>query len=250
MTKIARVALCVAVVGLGGCATRHAAATSQAASAYASSFAAPDGSARVYILPTHSKGMFSDLGGRADLLIFPADSERGAELGSTATTAFIAFDIAPGDYDLVAHGGDSFSKVTRLESFAAGRTYFLRPTFFRSAKDLDAASGMDIDAASGSDQAKTGMGFDVVDPATAEAEIGRLAMVRIPPLGAAFLRQTYPGVAAPAAAAAPPPQAQPAPAPVDATLEGKLRTLQRLRDEGLITQPEYDSKRQALLDAY
>ncbi len=247
MNKIARVALCAAAAGLGGCATPSAVATVQAASAYTSTFAAPAGSARVYILPTQSKGMFVDLEGRAEILIFGEDSERGAELGATARTSFIAFDVAPGDYDLVAHGADSFSKFTRLESFAAGRTYFLRPTFFRSAKDVTAS-------------AETGMGFDVVDPAAAEAEIRPMSMVRIPRQGEDFLRRTYARTAVPAvpvAAAPPPPPAAPAaasapppPAPAGATLEDKLKTLQRLRHEGLITEPEYDAKRKALLDAY
>jgi hypothetical protein len=251
MNKIVGVALCAAVVGLGGCATRPAVAPSQAASAYRSDFTAPAGSARVYILPTQSKGMFVDLEGRADLLIFPEDSERGAELGSTAKTAFIAFDIAPGSYDLVAHGADSFSKITRLEAFESGRTYFLRPTFFRSAKDVTASGG------------DTGMGFDEVPPAQGEAEIRSMSMVPLSHKAEDFLRQTYartggpagayqaaPAASYPAPAAAAPPAPSAPPAEVGETLESKLRTLQRLRHEGLITQPEYDAKRKALLEAY
>lgn len=246
---------------LAACSHRSPVAPVQATSAYQTNFEAPSGLARVYILPTHSKGIYSDLDGRAELSIFPESSERGALLGATGRTTFIAFDIAPGGYDLIAKGGDAFSKINRFEEFSAGGVYFLRPTFFRTAKDLASAT------------ADAGMGFDEVAPADAKAEIRGMAMVQLSAKTEEFLHRTYarpvmPAAvpAAPMAAPANPPSAsvtaQPAPPPAATDLpsgaslpageglEQKLRTLQRLRQQGLITAAEYEAKRKALIDAY
>ncbi len=269
MKRLAKLTVCAAALLTAGCSTPPERPASAQTSAYLSSFAPPPGEARVYILPTHSQGLFSEADGHARISLFPADKERGVVLGSTAADRFLAFDIAPGSYDLVAHGNDPFSKVEQPLDVAAGKTYFLRPVFFRTTQDLHATGS-------------TGMGFDPIPAEQAEAEVSHFGMAPLTEKATDFLRQTLtpaaqpmarpapapvyapaPAVAAPAPAYAPAPApayapAQPAPQttaspppPVaGGTLEEKLRVLQHLYQQGLISKSDLEVKRKALLDAF
>jgi hypothetical protein len=97
-----------------------------------------------------------------------------------------------------------------------------------------------------------------IAPATALAQVLRPAPAPVP---AGTVLAPAPGTAAAAAAAAQaqlPPAAAPAIAPAAPVGEGdkrsysivseRLRTLQKLRDEGLISPEEYEAKRRAILD--
>ncbi len=270
MNNFAKLAVCAVAMTVAGCASPKVGAVSPLTGAYLSHFAPPPGEGRVYILPTRSKGLFNDSNGRADLAIFPADSDHGAPLGATGSDRFVAFDVGPGSYDLVAHGGDAFSRITAPLDVEAGTVYFLRPIFFRSTEGTDKG-------------AAPGMTFDPVPPAEAEAELSHMSMAETPAKGEAFLRKTLavaavsvpaavpaaapagvarplaaPVAAAPAtqqAAPAPLPPAAAAPAPsavpaAGVSLEEKLRVLQRLFHEGLISKADLDAKRKALLEAF
>jgi len=235
-------------------------ARSQAAGEFKTHIAALPDSARVYILPTLSKGMFTDPEGRAGFAIFHDGSEKGAPLGWTARTTFVAFDIAPGTYDLMAYADGAFTKFTKSLTFEAGAVYFYRPAFFRSAKEL-APAGSSLAAQGNS------MGFDPVASAIGGSEIQSMDMAALKPEGQTFLAQARVRPI-PAQYAYPPPQyipaasppapapaavATPAPAAADATfrvVEQKLKDLRRLRQEGLITKDEYDAKRRTILDVY
>jgi hypothetical protein len=231
---------------LGGCAhERSTPAASDKAQEYRTAVAARPGMARIYVLPTYSKGLYSDLNGRATISIYPDGSSRGVRLASTARSMFVAFDIAPGPYDMVASAEVSIERVTKSLIAAPDTTYFLRPTFYRSAKDVPADPS----------QAMPGLGFDMVDPDDGRMEIQRMTMAAITPESEAFLARTM-GVKTSAPTAAAPPAALPAPvvtAPSSsnfATVEQKLKDLQKLKNEGLITQQDYDERRRSILNAY
>ena len=285
MKKLAPVLIASVAVVVGACSSPPPAVNSAATAEFKRTVAAPADSARVYILPTLSKGMFTDPEGRAGIAIFNDGSERGAPLAWTAKQTFVAFDIPPGTYDLMAYTDGSFTKFTKSMTFANGSVSFLRPTFFRSARELSAAG-------SGAAAPNNGMGFEPVPLAIGVDEIGGMAMAELAPEGQAFLAQarTRPsppqsvhppaGPAQPAAPYAPPPAQPPVtppvvapptvvppPVPVPAAVppappvvapldnqfrvvEQKLKDLRRLRQEGLITKEEYDGKRRAILDAY
>lgn len=237
-----------------GCAADVASPTDARSAQFKSTLAAPGEKARVYLLPTYSKGLFEDLDGRAVFAIFPEGGERGAKLGATTDASFLAFDIQPGSYGIQARGDDPLARVSKTFDFEAGKSYFLRPAFFRSAKEL------------ANDPAATqgGMDFDMVAPSDAAAELAGLDMATLTPEGDAFIHRTTRGRAPlpaeqspqapipPAGAAAPSPSETPkSPAGNDFTaIERKLQELKQLRDEGLITQEDYDSKRNAVLNAY
>ena len=248
MKRLAKLTVCAAALLVAGCSSPPERLAGPQTPLSQASFAPSPGAARVYILPTHSQGLFSDADGRARISIFPADKERGVTLGSTTANRFLAFDIAPGSYDLVAHGSDPFSKVEQPLDVAAGKTYFLRPVFFRTANDLR-------------EHGATGMGFDPIPADQAEAEANHFTMAPLTEKGATFLRQTMtppqpvaqpaPSTVAQPAFVAPQPQAAPVPpAASSGTLEEKLRVLQRLYREGLISKSDLDAKRKALLDAF
>ncbi|MDA8233169.1 MAG: hypothetical protein M0006_17700 [Magnetospirillum sp.] len=271
MKTMTKAALIAAVLAVAGCQSAVVPASPQQSAEFKTGIAAPAGLARVYVLPTRSKGLMTELNGHASVALFPDGSDRGALMGATSKDSFVAFDITPGTYDVLAYGDDPFAKTTHSLTFDAGKVYFLRPSFFRTAAEMP--SNPDVG------YRPTGMGFDDVPPDAARAEIGRLTMAALTPEGKAFLTRmaqarTAPAalpaampVAPPPAPAAPVPQAaapaappapaaaQTAPAPADAqatfaTIERKLKELRRLRQENLITQDQYDAKRKALLDAY
>jgi len=245
------------------CAAPPPIASSPAASEFRSNVAAPSGLARVYVLPTLSKGMFTDPEGRAGIGIFNDGSDKGAPLAWTAKSVFVAFDLPPGTYSLMAYTDGTFTKFSTSMTFDAGTVYFLRPTFFASAKDVAAAGGVK----------SPGMHFEALTVAAGSREIQGMEMAALRPEGQAFLAQagarsappqapyatstqvqpavqaapaTHPAQPAPAAM---PAQATPEAAPF-AVIERKLKDLRRLRQEGLITKEEYESKRRAVLDAY
>ena len=225
----------IAVVLVAACAPGQSKISSPATSEFKSNIAAPPGYARIYILPTLSMGMFSDLEGIANIGLFLDGSEKGAPLASTDRSTFVGFDLLPGTYDLMAYNGP-ITKVTKSISFTAGNVYFLRPVFFRSAKDLSKSG-------SGMGAVGNGMGFDPVPPTVARTEIARMNMASLRPRGQNFLNQiTNRSTTQPSG-----------PSPVDSSFqstEQKLLDLQKLYKEGLITQSEYDAKRQAILNAY
>jgi len=265
MIKFGTIAMALMALALGGCATSRPPASDPRAAEFKSSIAAPPGLARVYILPTFSKGLFTDLEGHARLAIFREGAELGAKLGVTSKTSFVAFDIGTGTYDILAYGDDPMTRVTRPIQLEAGKVYFLRPAFFRSVKEM---GGPGLANANG------GMAVDTVDSTVAGPEIRQLAMAALDPEGEVFLQKTRQAIPAPAPSfmpvmppmaapmpASPPPLAPPAPAamtaapPADsgdsfAVVERKLKEIKQLRHEGLITQPEYDAKRKAILNAY
>lgn len=272
MIKFGTIAMALMALALGGCATSPRAVSSDPRAAeFKSSIAAPPGLARVYILPTFSKGLFTDLEGHARLAIFREGAELGAKLGVTGKTSFVAFDIGAGTYDILAYGDDPMTRVTRPIQLEAGKVYFLRPAFFRSVKEM---GGPGLSNAPGLSSANGGMAVDTVDSAVAGPEIRQLAMAALDPEGEVFLQKTRQAIPAPAPSvmpvmppvatpmpASPPPLAPPAPAamtaapPADsgdsfAVIERKLKEIKQLRHEGLITQPEYDAKRKAILNAY
>ena len=196
--------------------------------------------ARIYILPTLSMGMFTDLDGIAGIGIFRDGSEKGAPLGTTTRSTFVAFDLPPGTYDLMAYNGP-VTKFTKSMTFASDTVYFLRPAFFRSSKDLSKVG-------SGAESAGNGMMFEPVSLAAGSAEIQRMDMAPLRPRGQAFLTQAATQlIPAPAYVA---PANPPVPDTSFHTVEQKLADLQKLYREGLISQTEYDSKRQAILNAY
>lgn len=141
------------------------------------------GLARIYILPTHSKGLYSDLNGQAAISLYPDGSNRGTGLGSTTASGFIAFDIGPGNYDLVASSEGGLSKAQKSLTFAPDTVYFLRPAFYRSANELPKDPS----------QAVPGFSFDVVPPDAAKSEIQRLNVLALRPETEAFLSRTYAG---------------------------------------------------------
>ena len=205
---------------------------------------APAGAARVYILPTLSKGLFTDLDGRAGITIFAENSEKGAPLAWTSKSTFVAFDIAPGTYDVMAYSTSSILKFTKALTFNAGNVYFYRPTFFRSEKDLSAKG-------SGPDSVNNGMNFEPVPAEAGRAEIHRMDMSALKAEGQNFLAMTRAGgmpprYAVPAQTYYP----QPLPDTGFKTVEQKLSDLQQLYNKKLITKEDYDAKRQAILNAY
>ena len=192
--------LVASVAIAGACSSQPPAADPQAAAEFKSHIAAPSGSARVYILPTLSKAMYSDPEGRAAIAIFNDGSEKGAPLAWTAKDTFVAFDIAPGTYSLMASTEGPFAKFTQSTTFENGTVYFLRPTFFISARDL--ASGGAGAAAQGA-----GMGFEPVPFAVGNGEIQSMDMAALHSEGRTFLAQAQARLAPPAVAN--PPQTQP-----------------------------------------
>ncbi len=266
-------ALILGALVLAGCAGTAPPPADPHSAEFKSNRGGPPGLARVYLLPTYSKGLFRDLEGRAAFAIFPEGSEHGARLGETSKGSFVAFDIGPGNYDLMAYGDDPLTRVTKPMEVEAGKAYFLRPAFFRAAKELSANPA----------EIRGGMGFDQVPASDAAAELTQLEMASLNPEGRAFLDRTVAaerprpgGLPTPAAAVVPhPPTVQPVPpapvaaspaapmvspqdtAPVKETagdsfavIERKLRELKQLRQQGLITQQDYDGKRKAILNAY
>jgi hypothetical protein len=252
----------VVAMMLAGCAEKGPLAPDSRSSEFKATLAGPPPLARVYLLPTHSRGLFEDLDGRATFSIFPENSERGTRLGTTSKSSFLAFDIAPGNYDIAATA-DPLARVTKPFTFEAGKTYVLRPSFFRSAKELQGAGNV-----------PPGMGFDEIPTTDARAAIATLDMASLTPEGKSFVdrtsvgdtkptpaaARTAPAVAAPpvpAAVAAEPPAASlpaaPAHPSVDerfSEVQRKLKELKQLRQDGLITEQDYDEKRKAVLAAY
>ena len=241
------ISMAVALGLLGGCAhDRPVPAPSDKSQEYRSNMTPPPGQGRVYVLPTYSKGLYSDLKGEAAIAIFPDASNRGVRLASTTHSMFVAFDIAPGTYDLEATGEAGVARVTKSLVVAAGSTYFLRPVFYRSARDIPT----DLS------QTTPGLGFDDVNPDVARMQIQRMTMAALSSSGQAFLDKTM-GAGAQAPTVAPVVQGQPAPTVVPVPtqnnfqiVEEKLRNLQKLRDEGLITQQDYDERRRSILNAF
>ena len=221
------------IASIAGCSgSTNRVAISERSNDFRSTITPPAGSARVYVLPTLSKGLYSDLEGRAAIVIYHDGSNHGAGLGATNRNTFVAFDIAPGSYDLAAYADNTFSRVTRSMTFAADTVYVLRPVFFRSAQDMPAKPT----------QVKAGLGFDSVPMEIARAEISRMSMAAQRPTGVEFLAHTYTDSR----------QTPPAPSSAGGVdmIERKLRDLQKLLDDGLITQAEYTQRRKAVLDEY
>jgi hypothetical protein len=222
---------------VGACTTPPRKAVSQASADYRANIAAPAGMARIYILPTLSKGLYTDLEGRAGIGIFKDGSEKGAPLGWTDQSTFVAFDIPAGTYDLMAYTNLSLTRFTKSMTFAPGNVYFYRPTFFRSAKDLSKNG-------SGMDSVNNGMTFEAVAPAAGRADIQRMDMAVLRKEGQNFLNQA--GVTQYQAV-------QPPPVSHEndfSTVEQKLGDLQKFYQKGLITKEEYDAKRQTILNTY
>jgi len=221
-----------AAMALCGCAGSSASNhISDKTAVYRNAQNAPIGLARVYILPTRSKGMFNDLNGGATISIYPGAANHGAKLGSTSGTGFIAFDIAPGDYDMVATADGGLSKAEKSFTLHSDTVYYLRPAFYRAAVELPKDSS----------RVPPGFTFDVVPADNARAEVQRLNMIALRPEAEAYLTHTY---TAPAATP------QPSGPSSFSSLEEKLRDLKRLREENLITQDDYDERRRTLLQTY
>lgn len=230
---------------LGACThSRSAAAPSDQASEYRDNVAAKPGMARVYVLPTFSKGLYSDLNGQATISLYPDGSNRGVRLASTSNTMFVGFDLGPGTYDLVATGEVGIEQVSKSLVASPNTVYFLRPTFYRSAKDMPKNPA----------ETQPGLGFDGVDPEVGRAEIQHLHMAVLSRQGQAYLAKTMGGVALSAPPVVAPPVMPQSPptfvAPTFVTVEQKLKDLQKLKNEGLITQQDYDERRRAVLNAY
>ncbi len=247
MKSIAALSLAILLTLVAGCADRAPEGNDPRAAEFKSRQAPPPRAARVYVLPTVSKGLFGDLDGKETIFIFPDASEQGTKLGATDKSRFVAFDIGPGRYDLLAKAADPLARVTEPFTFDAGKTYYLRPSFFRSAAELS-SSGQ-----------KAGMTFDRLAAADGAQAVASLDMAQISQEGGTFLAQTFarPAVVAPAPVASPPagaamPAAPPATAGSSAfsTVERKLRELKALRDEGLITPDQYAAKQKVILESY
>lgn len=209
----------------------------------------PPEAARVYLLPTYSKGLFRDLNGRASFAIFSGGSDRGVRLGSTSKAYFLAFDVAPGRYDIQASGDDAFARMSKPFDFEAGKSYFLRPSFFRAAVEIP----------NGTLAVQRGITFDMLPASAAATELAGLDMAALTAEGQAFVKQTFGSTSAvhapPLAVSAPPAASEQSVAPNNAedrysAAQRKLRELKGLHAEGLITQEDYDSRRKAILDAY
>ncbi|MGA8260531.1 MAG: SHOCT domain-containing protein [Arenicellales bacterium] len=265
MSRKLGAALILVALFATGCASVMPTAGSQPAAAvndsmsaeFKNNLRAPADAARVYVLPTFSTGLYRALDGRAGISLYREGSESvGATLGQTTAHSFIAFDVAPGSYDFYAKGHALDSRATSTLSLEAGKVYFLRPVFYRSAKDLAA------ERANGGLK-PNGLDFDSVRAEVARTEIAHLDLAPLTPDGTAFLKgssapssstePTAPVVAAPAPASAPAPagasQAQPK-VIQDQAIEKRLEILRDLYNKGLINKSEYDTKRKALLDAF
>ncbi|MBF0561380.1 MAG: SHOCT domain-containing protein [Alphaproteobacteria bacterium] len=249
MRKVAGVASILTILAVAACESPAPVVDNPASADFKSNLAGHANTARVYILPTFSKSLFTDPQGRAGVVIFAeGDEKHGVLLGQTSKTSFIGFDIAAGNYDIMATGDDPLTKSLKSFSFTPNTAYYMRPVFFRSAVDIARSA-----TPQGSPQ-DSGMSFEMIEAAAARTEISGLSMASLTPEGEAFLHR-YPlskraaevPVAAPALSAPPPPI--PA-APVGGGVEQKLEQLQRLYQKNLITQQEYDGKRKVLLDAF
>jgi len=264
MSRSLGAALILVALFATGCASVMPATGSQSAAdvnrmsaEYKNNLRAPADAARVYVLPTFSTGLYRALDGRASIGIYRERSKSvGATLGQTTAQSFVAFDVAPGSYDFYAQGHAIASRATSTFHLKAGKVYFLRPVFYRSAKDLAA------DWANGRPE-PNGLDFGSVRPEVARTEIAHLDLAPLTPDGKAFLtaslgapRSAHPAAAVvtapvPASAAAPdvPSQAQPM-LMQDQAIEKRLEILRDLYHKGLINKDEYDAKRKELLDAF
>jgi len=225
MKNLSRRLVGALAITVTACASPPPQPSSPATAAFAADMAAPPGRARVYILPTLSKTIYSDPEGRAGIAI--RDDGDGARLAWTGQTTFVAFDLPPGRYTLMADAEGAFAHFARSLRFAAGTVYFLRPTFFASTADLTQGN------------AKGGMDFEPVAPVVGRAEVRRMDMAALTAEGQAFLAQVR---------SAPPPGTSLMPDTSLATVERKLRELRQLHQDGLITTEEFDAKRRAILD--
>lgn len=247
MSKVRRWVMVAAVLLVSGCAHPPPKVVSPATSEFKTNVMAPAGLARVYILPTLSKGMYSDLEGRAGIAIFYDGSEKGAPLAWTAKSTFIGFDITPGTYDLLAYTSSTVTKFTKSLTFESGAVYFLRPTFFRSMKDLSTSG-------SGTSASSNGMTFEPVPAAVGRAEIQRMDMSNLRTEGQNFLAQAQarrmPAQQTAAPVYIPAPVVSQPPDTDFKGVEQKLMELRQLFQKGLITKEDYDAKRQGILNVY
>lgn len=246
---------CASVVPTAG--SQPAAAVNHMSAEYKNNLRAPADAARVYVLPTFSTGLYRALDGRATIGIYHEGSRSvGASLGQTTAHSFIAFDVAPGSYDFYAQGHAIATRATSTLNLKAGKVYFLRPVFYRSKKDL--AAEWDNGGLK-----PNGMDFGSVRAEVARTEIAHLDLAPLTPGGEAFLKASLaaplPAQAASDAVTAPaPPSAAVPPGPSkaqptlmqDQVIVKKLEILRDLYHKGLINKNEYDTKRQALLDAF
>ena len=264
MSRKSGAALILVALFAAGCASvmpttgsRPAAAVNRMSAEYKGNLRAPADAARVYVLPTFSTGIYRALDGRASIGVYREGSKSaGATLGQTTAHSFIAFDAAPGSYDFYAQGHALDSRATSTLNLKAGKVYFLRPVFYRSAKDMAA------ERANGGVK-PNGLDFDSVQPEVARTEIAHLDLAPLTPGGEAFLKASSgtPRPAQPAASVVEPPAPTSAAAPAglsqtqpklmqDQAIEKRLEILRDLYHKGLINKNEYDTKRKALLDAF